>query len=158
MAKSPRIKWDDLMKTPAATLNSKKLADLYSTAPVKSKSKYNNKIVIHDGIKFHSMGEGDRYLVLKDAERIGTIADLRLQVPYTLVPARMSEAGKTVKALRYIADFVYTDTATDKEVVEDFKGKRTQSYIDKAKMMFDVYRIEIYETFAPAKPKRKRRK
>lgn len=156
MAKSTRYKLSDLMNTPAAKLNSQKLAVFDSNKP--AKSKYNNKTVIHDDIKFHSIGEGNRYLVLKNEQRIGTIKNLRLQVPYPLTEKRRNKAGKAVQALNYIADFVYIDTKTDEEVVEDFKGKRTQGYIDKAKMLFDVHGIEIYETFAPTKPKRTRRK
>ena len=158
MAKTTRIKWADLMNTPAAKLNSKKIADLYDDTPAKGKSKYNNKIVFHDGIKFHSLGEGNRYLALKDDQRAGKIKDLRLQVVYPLTAKRRDKNDKAVRAMNYIADFVYTDTSTDKLVVEDFKGKRTQGYINKSKMMFDVHGIEIYETFAPTKSKRTRRK
>ena len=158
MAKTTRIKWDDLMNTPAAKLNSKKIADLYDDKPAKSKSKYHNKIIVHEGIKFHSLGECNRYIELQKALRIGSIKDLRLQVVYPLTAKRRDKDGKAVRAMNYIADFVYTDTSTDLEVVEDFKGKRTQGYINKSKMMFDVHGIEIYETFAPTKSKRTRRK
>lgn len=42
-------------------------------------------------------------------ERAGKIADLRLQVPFLLLPAQRDENGNVVeRAAKYIADFVYT--------------------------------------------------
>ena len=48
--------------------------------------------------------------------------------------------------MNYVADFVYFNVLTGAEVVEDFKGRRTQSYKDKRKQMKIKYGIEIYET------------
>lgn len=47
-------------------------------------------------------------------------------------------------AVKYIADFVYTD-AGGKTVVEDVKGRRTKDYILKRKMMLYFHRIKIKE-------------
>ena len=48
--------------------------------------------------------------------------------------------------MNYKADFVYFNNESGREVVEDFKGKRTQDYINKSKIMLEKYGIEIYET------------
>lgn len=82
-------------------------------------------------------------------ERAGLISGLREQVPYVLMPAQYGTAdGKRVlleRACSYIADFVYTDTATGRTVVEDTKGVRTKEYIIKRKLMLHVHGIRIKE-------------
>lgn len=92
---------------------------------------------------------------LKLMQRAGLISDLREQVSYTLIPAQYSDCGadskgKSVRVLlerscRYVADFVYTDTATGKTVVEDTKGMRTKEYVIKRKLMLAVHGIRIKE-------------
>lgn len=92
---------------------------------------------------------------LRLMERAGLISDLREQVPYVLIPAQYGECGKDFKgrtsrvllerACSYIADFVYTDTATGQTVVEDTKGFRTKEYIIKRKLMLHVHGIRIKE-------------
>lgn len=47
--------------------------------------------------------------------------------------------------MTYIADFVYTDAATGKLVVEDAKGMRTRDYIIKRKLMLYIHGIKIRE-------------
>ena len=144
MARKTKLTWSDIANSKIGQLNKGKAA-LFAS-PASKKSKHGNKKVIHDGIKFDSIGEGDRYLQLKGFERKGRIKDLRLQVPYELTPSYKNAAGKAVRAMNYIADFVYFNVETEREVVEDFKGQRTQGYINKAKMLFDKHGIEIYET------------
>lgn len=92
---------------------------------------------------------------LRLMERAGLISDLREQVPYVLIPAQYGECGKDFKgrtsrvllerACSYIADFVYTDTATGQTIVEDTKGFRTKEYIIKRKLMLHVHGIRIKE-------------
>ena len=43
-------------------------------------NKYGNKKVEYNGLKFDSKKEKDRYIFLKEQERIGNIQDLQLQV------------------------------------------------------------------------------
>lgn len=72
-------------------------------------SKYRAKKCQVDGIKFDSLKEARRYQELRLLERAGKIADLRLQVPFFLIPAQRDENGNVVeRAVKYIADFVYT--------------------------------------------------
>lgn len=146
MAKKRGISWTDIASTSVGRMNANKVAELWPSKQSAKKSKYGNVRTIIDGIKFDSKGESQRYTFLKHMQALGRIKDLRLQVPYVLVPKGRSEAGKAIRALTYKADFVYIDTKTGHEVVEDFKGKRTQDYINKSKQMKQVHGIEIYET------------
>lgn len=121
------------------------------------RNKYGNKKVVIDDITFASRKEAKYYLYLKQRETDGEISDLRLQVPYELVPAIWAEEVKQLKtktkivrkciqkAVHYVADFVYTDRATGEEVVVDTKGFRTKEYILKRKMMLAFKGISITE-------------
>lgn len=107
---------------------------------------YAKKTTIH-GIRFDSKKEAERYLVLKDLEKQGEIKNLRLQVPFVLIPSQKDENGKTIeRPCKYIADFVYTDK-DGHEVVEDVKSRatRTPEYRIKRKLMLEKYKIRIRE-------------
>lgn len=122
-------------------------------------TKYNATKVTIDGHTFDSKHEANRYLELKLLERAGTIADLRLQVEFELIPnqyATEERYGKNGRRLKdkeillerkcsYVADFVYTDLRTGKTVVEDSKGMRTPEYVIKRKLMLFRYEIPIRE-------------
>jgi hypothetical protein len=131
----------------------KKLSYPITTAEKKKKSKYGNKKVIIDRIKFDSQKEGNRYIELKQKERLGLIFDLKLQVKYELQPS-FKINGKTIRAMNYIADFVYRETIKNEEgtrelkyktIVEDTKGYRTDVYKLKKKLFMHKYGIEIEE-------------
>lgn len=121
-------------------------------------NKYGNHKTRVDGMTFDSIREGRYYIYLRDLLRKGEISNLRMQVPFEVVPAvyteevvHLNRKDKTVrkcvqKAVHYIADFVYTDTASGKEVVVDAKGYKTKEYILKKKMMLAFKGIEIVET------------
>ena len=49
--------------------------------------KYRNKRVEYEGIVFDSLKEKRRYCQLQILEKNGSISDLRLQVPFELIPA-----------------------------------------------------------------------
>jgi len=107
-------------------------------------SKYKAVRTVVDGITFASKKEAARYQELKLLERAGEIRDLRLQVPYEIIP----KCGNN-RAVKYVADFIYKkhyDGITDTfETVEDCKGMKTQVYIIKKKLMLWRYGIEIKE-------------
>lgn len=107
-------------------------------------SKYHNKQVTVDGIRFDSVREANRWQELKLMERAHEITDLQRQVPFKLVPTCKTRKGKTVYGVSYIADFVYKDKM-GRQVVEDAKGIKTEVYKLKYKMMLWIYGIEIQE-------------
>lgn len=109
-------------------------------------SKYKNKRTEVDGILFDSKKEAKRYEQLHFLELAGFIEELRLQVPFELIPAQKDKDGKTIeRACVYKADFVYLDNASGEVVVEDVKGKRTPEYIIKRKLMLYRYNIRVRE-------------
>ena len=124
-------------------------------------NKYGNKKVEYLGEVFDSKRELYRYMDLKLLESCGAISDLRRQVKYELLPVQREKSTKVYKkgrkkgqpiegkiiekAVSYIADFVYRDTTTGKEVVEDTKGMRTKDYIIKRKLMLYIHGIKIQE-------------
>lgn len=108
-------------------------------------SKYGAKKTVVDGITFPSRKEANRYSELKILWRGKAIHSLKRQVKYELVPA-VRQNGKVVqRAINYYADFVYTDSRTGEEIVEDVKGYKTQVYLMKKKMMLEKYGIRIRE-------------
>lgn len=124
-------------------------------------NKYGNKKVEYLGEVFDSKRELYRYMDLKLLESCGAISNLRRQVKYELIPVQREKSTKVYKkgrkkgqpiegkiiekAVTYIADFVYRDTTTGKEVVEDAKGMRTKDYIIKRKLMLYIHGIKIQE-------------
>ena len=122
----------------------------------RSRSKYGNHKITIGGETYDSMKEYHRYLELLALEMAGEIKDLRRQVKYILIPAQREpdtigkrggiHKGKLLeKEVAYFADFVYTDTGSGEEIVEDTKGVRTKEYIIKRKLMLYVHKIKIQE-------------
>ena len=99
-----------------------------------------------DGIRFDSTKEANRYEQLKLLVRAGKIRDLRLQVRYDLIPKQKFSDGSSMVGTYYLADFVYFDCDKGREVVEDVKGKKTDVYQIKRKLMKLILNIEILET------------
>ena len=95
--------------------------------------KYHSKKTTVDGITFDSKKEAKRYCELKLLEKAGKITDLSLQYQFVLQPP-FTKNGKMIRAITYIADFVYFDTERCKNVVEDVKGYKTDVYQLKKKM------------------------
>lgn len=106
------------------------------------RNKFNAKKTVIDNITFHSRKEAARYSQLKLYEKGGLIIDLRLQVSYELIP-KLVINGKTERAIKYIADFVYFDTVHKVEVVEDVKGMVTDIFKIKYRLMKHIHNIEI---------------
>ena len=100
-------------------------------------SKYGNKKVLIDGIKFDSMAEGRRYKELKLLQRAEIIKELELQ-PKFLLQESFKKNGKTYKKIEYIADFQYIENG--KVVVEDVKGKETEVFKIKHKLFEYKYK------------------
>lgn len=103
------------------------------------KNKYHAKKMEVDGHVFDSAHEAKRYGELRYELLAGNIQNLRLQVPYILIPK--SEYGGRIE---YISDFVYEENG--REIVEDAKGVRTPVYKLKKRLMAEIYGIKIKET------------
>lgn len=97
-------------------------------------NKYRNVKTVIDGISFDSKKEAKRYSELKLLEKAGEIYRLKTQQSYQLLPAQKGGI-RNERPLKYIADFVYWDKKTGKQVIEDVKGKTTPAYIVKRKLM-----------------------
>ena len=114
---------------------------ILSKDTVKTISKYKNKKVILDNIKFDSIKEGNRYEELKILEKAGLIKELELQPKFLLIDT-IRYKGKTYPKTYYKADFRYFDNHLNKYIVEDVKSKITakdKTYRLKIKMLLDKY-------------------
>ena len=129
-------------------------ADEYKAFARPGKSKANKYHAKRTGTHA-SKKEHGRAGELKLMEAAGMISGLKEQVRFNLLPSQYGTCGtdfkgKEVKVLlerpvSYIADFVYTDLMTGKEVVEDTKGFRTKEYVIKRKLMLYIHGIRIKE-------------
>lgn len=112
------------------------------------RSKYHNRKVIVDGLKFDSIKEAKRWRELCLLYRAGEIGEVERQVEFVLIPSQRTRTQdgktKTERAVKYIADFVYTDK-NGRQVVEDVKGVRTKEYIIKRKLLLFLRGIAIKE-------------
>lgn len=109
----------------------------YRNLPTAKRSKYCNKKVVVDGIRFDSQKEAKRYGILKMRERAREIEYLVLQPVYELKVGVML-------ICKYKADFAYTEKGSI--VVEDVKGMKTPAYKLKAKLFEAIYGFKILET------------
>lgn len=127
-------------------------------------TKYNNKKVEYDGMKFDSKKERDRYIALVDAQERGEISDLQTQVKYILIPAireayEVQLKTKSViktrtlqKAITYTCDFKYFHNERQEWVVEDVKASALSASLDKCfvlkeKMMYALKGIKIKRVY-----------
>lgn len=99
-------------------------------------SKYSNKKTSYKGIIYDSKKEAKRAYELDMMQRAGLIHNLERQKSFELQPSFKSN-GKTIRAITYIADFVYIQDG--KTIVEDTKGFRTEVYRIKHKMFLYKY-------------------
>lgn len=109
------------------------------------RSKYNAHKTICDGERFDSKAEADYFGLLNLLLRTKQIVGFERQVPFELQP-KYKRHGKTVREIKYLADFVvhYADGHTE---VVDVKGFRTDVYKLKKKMLLykypDIQFVEI---------------
>ena len=99
-------------------------------------NKYNAKKTKIDGITFDSKKEARRYTVLKSLQKAGKITNLKLQVPFELLPTTKYK-GETIRKTVYKADFTYTINGED--IVEDVKGVETSVFRLKRKLLLMKY-------------------
>lgn len=131
----------------------KQVLDKLAGAQKPKKSKYGNRKVVCDGIKFDSEREAARFAELKVLQATGKIRNLRLQANFTLVEGYTTIEGERIKPMVYKADFTYERaTVPDQNgtvywlrEVEDAKGMKTKDYLLKKKLMQEKYGITIRE-------------
>ena len=100
--------------------------------------KYNAKKTVVNGITFDSRAEARRYKELLLLQEAGKIEGLELQPSFLLLEAFKCR-GKSYRDTKYIADFMYKETATNALVVEDVKGVETEVFKLKKKLFLKKY-------------------
>lgn len=113
-------------------------------------NKYHARKTERDGFIFDSGDEADRYTQLRLMEQAGIIKDLELQPKFDC-----KVNGDHVTT--YTADFRYWDNKTNKQVVEDVKGVRTEAYVVRRNLTQALFRIKIVEIMKPHKKRWKRK-
>ena len=106
-------------------------------------SKYKAKKTKVDGITFDSKKEAERYRQLKMLENARHISDLELQKKFVLIPSQKVDGKIKERECSYRADFTYIEDG--RQIVEDTKGFKTDSYIIKRKLMLERHGIEVKE-------------
>ena len=108
--------------------------------------KYRNTPTSIGAEKYSSKREAARHQELLLMQKAGSIAGLMLEVAFVLAPGVLI-AGETRRrpAVRYVADFVYTDARTGMIVIEDAKGMQTPVYRLKKHLMKTVHGIDLVE-------------
>lgn len=107
--------------------------------------KFGASPTIYDGVKYASKKEAKRAGELDLLRKGGAVAFYLRQVRFPVRPARRNERDEQVDGGEvYVCDFLvfWTDGSV---TVEDTKGKRTQEYLRKKKLIAAQYPFEITE-------------
>lgn len=104
--------------------------------------KYFNKPTFYKGIKFDSIKERDRYILLKSLEAKGEISELELHKYFEVLPKqvvyktiRLKTKTKIIervdeKSVGYHCDFYYFDKKRNTYVIEEVKSTKTANVRD----------------------------
>ncbi|MBQ0112388.1 MAG: DUF1064 domain-containing protein [Bacteroidales bacterium] len=114
---------------------------------MRSQNKYKaRKIETSDGV-FDSKKEYERWLTLKEMEKLDLIENLSRQVRYELIPGQRVNGKILERAVYYVADFEYIENG--QKVVEDVKGYRDGAayriFVIKRKLMLYIHGIRVKE-------------
>lgn len=108
--------------------------------------KYRNKPCEVGAERYRSQRERDRHQALLLLQKAGRIAGLVREVQFELAPGVLIQGEKRKRpALRYVADFVYSDVQLGRVVVEDAKGMQTPVYRLKKHLMATIRGIHVQE-------------
>lgn len=108
--------------------------------------KYGNTRTTVGAETYASKREARRHAELLVLQRAGQITGLTREVPFVLAPGVKIEGERRARpALRYVADFVYSDVRTGRVVVADAKGLQTPLYRAKKHIMKTVHGIDVQE-------------
>jgi hypothetical protein len=107
--------------------------------------KYRNIKKVVNGIEFDSIKEAGRYQELLLLQKALKIWRLKLQPEFVLQDSfRLRK--ETHRAIKYIADFSYSEYGSSKLIVEDVKGCKTEVYrIKKKLLLFKFPEIDFRE-------------
>lgn len=111
------------------------------------KNKYKNSKTIIDGFNFASKSEAQYYVDLKALKAAGKIESFELQPKYELIPPYVNAAGKKIRGMYYVADFLVRDL-DGKEHIIDVKGSvgfQTETFKLKAKLFSWIYKDKVIE-------------
>ena len=106
-------------------------------------NKYHAQKTEVNGVKFDSKKESRDWLQLRMLETTGCISNLQRQVTFELQPKFTNNKGEHIRAINYVADFVYEREG--KTYVQDSKGgKATQTDVFKLKRKLFEYKYPEY--------------
>ncbi len=94
------------------------------------RNKYRNQKCVYNDIKFDSIAECERYIVLRDMEKCGEIQNLSVHPRYILQEGFKDSEGNNEREIAYTADFEYYDNKLRRRIVEDVKSKPTAKKAD----------------------------
>ena len=114
------------------------------------REKYGRKKIALDGRQFDSTIEAEAWQLLQLWERAGAITDLEVQPEFLLEPKLVID-GKTVRAIKYRADFIFTKDG--RRTVVDVKGFPTAAFKIKAKLFKARFPQLVFEIWDRAKVK-----
>ncbi len=97
------------------------------------------KKVTIDNIIFDSQDEANYYLLLKEKLEKKEIFDLQIHPVFILIPEYTDSLGKKHNSLKYEADFVYTETESNKMHAVDIKGYEEEHFKIKKKIFEYLY-------------------
>lgn len=101
------------------------------------KNKYRNKKTIVNGITFDSKMEAQYYSYLNLLKSNGIVEDFEMQKEFVLLDS-FKKNGKTIRAIKYKADFVVIYKDDHIEVI-DIKGAITKEFAIKRKLFEKRY-------------------
>ena len=107
-----------------------------SNVSVNVRNKYHNRKTKG----FDSAKECRRNQELEIMQKAGEISELNRQVPFVLMPSYIvadkttKQGFRTVREIRYIADFTYR-LKSGKHIIEDVKGMQTEVFKIKRKLL-----------------------
>lgn len=90
-----------------------------------------------NGHTHDSKKEATRCNELHLMQRAGRISELKIQVPFELIPPLKFKTMRSERPCKYVADFTYILDGV--QIIEDTKGYKTPDYIIKRKLMKQRY-------------------
>ena len=99
---------------------------------VLAKTRYRSIKCEIDGMVFDSLMEGRYYVYLKELQKTKIVSSFECQHSFELQP-RFKKAGKTIRPITYIADFL-VQYENGRELAVDVKGMITKEFALKHKM------------------------